>query len=216
MYLKKGRSEVELEQITALAGVGGPVVVRKQVGGSTGNVTRSASGRLAGRVGGGDGETHGGEFRVVTHVDAGEIPPDGRVLVGVLVLENVGLFRAEGHLDGDTSSVGVGAPVLGVGLTAVEGVHVAGFIGDRPEVDGLVHVVDNLDSVAGDVGALLTSHQLAVHGVSMVAHIVAVVDSRESSCNGAESSEQSEGLGEHFGWWFLFLETKRVYCGVLA
>jgi hypothetical protein len=31
-----------------------------------------------------------------------------------------------------------------------------------------------------------------------VAHVVAVVDSGEGSCNGAEGSEKSEGLGEHF------------------
>lgn len=193
----EGRSEVELEQITALTRVSGPVVVGKQVGGSTGNVAGSASSRLAGRVGGADGETHGGEFGVITHVDAGEIPPDSGVLVGVLVLQDVGLLRAEGDLDGDSTAVGVGAPVLGVGFTAIEGVHVAGDVRHGPEVDGLFHVVDDLDAIAGDVGALLACHQLAVHGVGMVAHVVEVVHSREGRCNGAEGSEKSEGLGEH-------------------
>lgn len=194
----KGRSEVELEQITAHAGVSSPVVVGKQVGSSTGNIASSASSRLAGRVGRADGEAHGGELGVITHVDAGEIPPDGGVLVGVLVLQDVGLLRAEGDLDGDAAAIGVGAPVLRVGLAAVEGVHVAGDVGHGPEVDGLFHVVDDLNSVAGDVGALLAGHQLAVHGVGMVAHVVEVVHSGKGSCNGAEGSEKSEGLGEHF------------------
>lgn len=202
--LKKDRSEVELEQITALACVGSPVVVGKQVGSSTGDIARGASSRIASSVSRADGEAHGGELGVVTHVDAGEIPPDGGVLEGVLVLQDVGLLRAEGDLDGDTASVGVGAPVLRVGLAAVEGVHVAGDIRDGPEVDGLFHIVDDLDSVAGDGGALLAGHQLTVLGVSMVAHVVAVVDSGEGRCNSAEGSEKSEGLGEHF---VFFLES---------
>ncbi|KAI7977295.1 hypothetical protein EIK77_004711 [Talaromyces pinophilus] len=208
--LSKDRSEVELEQITAHARVGSPVVVGKQVRSSTGNVARRASSRFAGRVSRADGEAHGGELGVVTHVDAGEIPPDSGVLVGVLVLEDVGLLRSERDLDGDAAAVGVGAPVLGVGLAAVEGDHVAGDVGHGPEVDGLFHVVDDLDSVAGDVGALLAGHQLAVLGVSMVAHVVAVVDSREGSCNGAEGSEKSEGLGEHFVLIWRLFKTKSV------
>lgn len=178
--------------------MGSPVVVGKQVSSSTGNVARRASSRFAGRVSRADGEAHGRELGVVTHVDAGEIPPDGGVLVGVLVLQDVGLLRAEGNLDGDSAAVGVGAPVLGVSLTLVEGNHLAGDVGHGPEVDGLFHVVDDLDSVAGDVGAFLAGHQLTVLGVSMVVHVVAVVDSREGSCNGAEGSEKSEGIGEHF------------------
>lgn len=190
--------------------MGSPVVVGKQVGSSTGNVASSASSRLAGRVSRANGEAHGGEIGVVTHVDAGEIPPDGGVLVGVLVLQNVGLLGAEGDLDGDSAAVGVGAPVLRVGLAAVEGVHVAGDVGHGPEVDGLFHIVDDLDAVAGDVGALLAGHQMAVHGVRMVAHVVEVVHSGEGSCNGAESSEKSEGLGEHVVFDICFRNKKSV------
>lgn len=178
--------------------MGSPVVVRKQVSSSTGNVTGRAGSRCTVRVSGSDGEAHGGELGVVTHVDAGEIPPDGRLLEGVLVLQDVGLLRSERHLDRDAAAVGVGAPVLGVGLAGVEGDHVARDIRHGPEIDGLCHVVDDLDPIAGDVGALLAGHQLTVLGVSMVAHVVAVVDSGEGSCNGAEGSEKSEGLGEHF------------------
>lgn len=196
--LGKNRSEVKLEHILALASVGSPVVVGEQVGSTTGVVTRGASSRRAGRVSRANSEAHSGEFGVVTHVDAGEIPPNGGVLESVLELQDFVLRRSEGDLDGDTTAVGVGAPVLSVLLAAHEGVHLAGDIGDGPEVDGLFHVIDDLDSVADDVGVLLTGHQLAVLGVSMMAHVVAVVDSGEGSCNGAESSEKSEGFGEHF------------------
>jgi hypothetical protein len=44
----------------------------------------------------------------------------------------------------------------------------------------------------------------------MVAHVVAVVDSREGRCNSAEGSEKSEGLGEHFVLFFrVVLETEK-------
>jgi hypothetical protein len=194
-YLK--RAKVELEEVAALASVSCPVVVREQVSSSARNITRSASSRSAGLVFRADGKAHGGELGVVTHVDTGKIPPDDGLLEGVLVLQDVGLLRSEGHLDGDTTTVGVGAPVLRVVLATVESVHFTGDVRDGPEVDGLLHVVDNLDTVASDVG-VLTGHQLAVLRVGMVAHVVAVVDSREGGCNSAEGREKSECFGEHF------------------
>lgn len=180
----------------AFAGVGSPVVVREQVGGGAGNVSRRAGCRRASRVGRADIKAHGAEFRALAHVDAGQIPPDGGTGEGILVLENIGRLRGERHLDGNTTAVGVGAPVLRIALTAVQGLHFAGDIRDGPQVDGLSHVVDDLDAVTGDVG-LLASHHLTVLGVRMVAHIVAVVDSREGASHSAEGSEKSESLGKH-------------------
>lgn len=180
----------------AFAGVGSPVVVREQVGGGAGNVSRRADGRRASRVGGADIKAHGAKLRVLAHVDTGQIPPDSGTGEGILVLENIGRLRRERHLDGNTTAVGVGAPVLRVALTTVQGLHFAGDVGDRPQINGLSHVVDDLDAVPGDVG-LLASHHLTVLGVCMVAHVVAVVDSREGASHSAEGSEKSESLGKH-------------------
>lgn len=161
------------------------VIGREEISISAGSVARLASGRRA-VVGviGSNGETSSGEGRVAVHVDARKIPEDSGVREGVLVLQDIRLVWGGGQLDGDTATVGVETPVLGVTLTTgSESYHLdIGGVADRPEVDGLAHVVDNIDTTSG---AVVT----ALHG------------SRESRSQGTERGDGSNGLGEyHFGY----------------
>ena len=179
--LGRRRAEVQRHADSLRATVSGMVIGRDEISISTGRVARLACGRRAVTgVIGGNGETSGGEGRVAAHVDAGKIPEDGGVRQGVLVLQDIGLVGSSGHLDGDTATAGIEAPVFGVTLTTGgESNHFGiGCVADGPQVDGLAHVVDDIDTTSG---AVVT----ALHG------------SRESRSQGAERGDGSNGLGEH-------------------
>jgi len=137
---------------------------------STVGVTSLAGSGRAARVTGGDGETIGNEGRVGVEVDGGKIPVKGLTLLGVLELEDAVLVGGGGHLDGDTTTVGVDLPVLAVGTaTGAEGLHVTGAGRSAPDVDISVQVVDDLDAAGarrrsgGGIGA---GHVGAGHGGS--------------------------------------------------
>lgn len=164
------------------AAVGGMVVLGLQVGLGAGSVAGLAvdRGAVAAGLGRLDGEAELGELGVGAHVDAGHVPVDGVTGLGVLKLKDVRLVGLGGQLDGDAAAVGVGAPVLGVGAAVRrEGMHVADAISDRPRVDGLAQVVDDLDasSRGGGVAAALD-------------------DMGQGSGEGGKGSSE-EGLGEH-------------------
>jgi len=134
--------------------VGGTIISRKQVGSGAVLVIGLADGRGAGgrlAHGGNNGETVLGELRVGLHVNAGQIPEDGvGGTLGVLELEHIVLVGIGGQLDGDTATVGVGPPGLGVGATVSgQGLHGADGVGHRPGVHILVQVVGDQDGAAG-------------------------------------------------------------------
>jgi len=114
---------------------------------STVDVTRLAGSGRAARVTRGDRETRGNEGRIRVEVDGGKIPVKGLTLLGVLELEDTVLVGGGGHLDGDTTAVGVDLPVLAVdAATGAEGLHVTGARRSAPDVDIGVQVVDDLDA----------------------------------------------------------------------
>lgn len=164
------------------AAVGGMVVLGLQVGLGAGSVAGLAvdGGAVAAGLGRLNGEAELGELGVGAHIDAGHVPEDGVAGLGVLVLEDIGLVRLGGQLDGDATAVGVGAPLLGVGAAARrEGMHVADAISDRPRVDGLAQVVDDLDAASRGGGV-----------------VAALDDMGQGSGEGSKGSSE-EGLGEH-------------------
>lgn len=177
-------SDVQDERGIDRAAVGGMVVLGLQVGLSAGSVASLAvdGGAVAARLGRRNGEAVLGELTAGSHIDAGHVPEDGVAGLGVLELEDVGLVGLGGELDGDAAAVAVGAPLLGVGAAARrEGMHVADAISDRPRVDGLAQVVDDLDAASGGGGG----------GVA-----AALDDSGQGGGEGSKSSSD-EGLGEH-------------------
>jgi hypothetical protein len=191
--LGSGRAEVQCHTDSVRASVSGMVVSRNEISISAGSVARLASGRRAvAGISGGNGETSSSEGRVAAHVDAGKIPVDCGVGQCVLVLQDISLVGGGGDLDRDTATIGVKAPVFGVTLTTGgESDHFGvGCVADGPQVDGLAHVVDDIDTTSGAVVA-------ALHG------------SRESRSQGAERGDGSNGLGEHH--FEYVLEREKIY-----
>lgn len=167
------------------------VIVPDKVSIGAGSVTRSASSRRASAIVGSNSEADLGELRAGAHVDERKIPEDSVALQGVLVLEDIDLLRLHGHLDGDAAAVGVGAPALSVAGTGVEALHGAGILADGPVVDGVLHVVANVDAAtvtAVGVGSAVGSGGGAVGG--------AVHRSRSSRGKSAKGSKETESLGE--------------------
>lgn len=163
------------------AAVGGVVISRLEVSGRASGVASLADGLGArGRlISGLDGETKVGELGAGAHVDTGEIPEDSVTGFGVLELEDVVLLRVGGQLDGDTTAVGVGLPLLGVLATVGrDDLHGANLISDGPGVDVLVEVVGDLDAAAG--GTITANDAVG-----------------EGRGNGGEEGSKAERLGEH-------------------
>lgn len=136
------------------ASLGVVVVIRLLVGLVAVGVAGLAGRRLAARVVGFDGEAGLDEGRLGVHVDGGEIVEDLVTIAGVLELKDAVLAAGGGHLDGDTAAVVVGLELLLVGATAAGDVLlITGAVVGRPQVDVLVHVVDDLDAAAAAAAA---------------------------------------------------------------
>lgn len=70
-------------------------------------------------------------------VDVGKIVPEVGILEGVLKLSDLRERAVGGDLDGDTTTIGVGAPVLRVSTTVgSELLSRTSNVGDRGKVDG--------------------------------------------------------------------------------
>lgn len=186
--VKKARlvANVEGESSVDGATMGGMVILGLKVGLGAGSVAGMAvdggAVALVTGLGGGDGEAVLGKLRLDAEVDAGHVPEDSLVGLGVLELEDIGLVGLGGQLDGDAAAVVVGAPLLGVGAAVRrEGMHVADSISDRPRVNGLVQLVDNLHAATAGLGG---------GGVAAAHHV------REGRGEGSKGSSD-EGLGEH-------------------
>lgn len=149
------------------------MVIRELVGLGAVDIARGAGGSRAAGIADGDAEAGGDDGRLRVEVDGGEIPEEGLAGLGVLELKDRGEVGDSGHLDGDAAAVGVGAPGLGVGAADGDGLHLAADVGDGPEIDGLVHVVDDLDATRGGAGS-----------------------EREGRSSEGEGSSQAEDLGE--------------------
>jgi len=160
--------------------VGSVVISRLEVSRRASGVTSGADslGARGSLISGLDGETKFGELVAGFHVDTREIPEDGVTGFGVLELEDVVLLRVRSQLDGDTTAVGVGLPLLGVLATVGgDGQHGTNLVGDRPGVDVLIEVVGDLDAAGGSV----TANDAVGEGRG----------------NGSEEGSEAERLGEH-------------------
>jgi hypothetical protein len=180
------RTEVQSHGDSVGATVSGLVVGGEEIGVGTGSVTRLAGSRRAvTRVVGGNSKAGCSECGVAAHVDARKIPVDGGLDQGVLVLQDVRLVLGGGHLDGDTATVGVEAPILRVTFSARgQSDHIAvGRVTDRPKVDGLVHVIDDADATASAGGGAVS--------------VTGLNGGRNSSGQCAKGGEGSESVGEH-------------------
>jgi len=125
-------------------------VIRVLVRLQTVRVTSLAGSSGAAVIVGLDGEAGGNEIRIRVEVDGGQIPVKLVAFESVLELEDAVLALGGGELDRDTTTVGVGLPGLVAGAAVgVNGLHGAGLGGSVPDVDGLVHVVDDLEATAG-------------------------------------------------------------------
>lgn len=147
-----GLANVQVKSSVDGAAVGGVVISGLEVSGRASSVTSRANGRGASGslIRRNDREAKFRELVVASlHVDARHVPEDGVTGLGVLELENVVLLGVEGQLDGDATTVGVGAPCLGVGATAAsDSLHGADVAGNGPGVDVLGEVVGDLDTAA--------------------------------------------------------------------
>jgi len=74
--------------------------------------------------------------------------------LGVLELENAISVLGGGHLDGDTTTVGVGGPVLVEGVSDAEGLHAGLLVRDRPEVNIFTQVVHDINSAVARIAGL--------------------------------------------------------------
>lgn len=128
--------------------MGGVVVRGDQIGRRAGKVTGLADGIDALITAGGHGEANLGEEGALAHVDARQIPEDGRRGEGVLELQDLVLVGLGRDLDADATPAGVDAPVLNVGAAGVQGHHLAHILADGPQVEFAVHVVHDGDTTA--------------------------------------------------------------------
>jgi hypothetical protein len=173
------------------------VIVRLEVSLSASSIagTTADGGTVSISGRGSDGETVLGESGVRTEVDAAHVPEDGVTGLGVLELEDIGLVRLSGQLDGDATAVVVGLPGFLVVATARrKGMHVTDSIRNRPRVDGVAQVVDEAD--AATAGAI-------------------AFDGSGESRGKAGKSSKSKSLGEHhFEWSKSLLEKEKENCDV--
>ena len=167
------------------AAVSRPVVVREQVSIRASGVAGSADGRGArgGCVSGLNRKAILGELGVRAHVDARQVPEDGVDGLGVLELQHILLVGVGRQLDGDTTSVGVELPGLGVDTTVGgENQHGTGDVGHGPGVDVDIQVVGNQNGTASS----------DVVAADLVGQAV-----RERGGHGSEGGSNAESLGEH-------------------
>lgn len=133
-------------------------IVRVLVGFNAVGITRGASGGGAGRVTDLNTESAGDERRGLEQVDRRQIPVENLAGLGVFELQNAVADFAGGHLDGDTTAVGVGQPTVAIeGLARGEGLHLTLSLGDNPQVDGLLEVVDDAETGTGSPGGTADS-----------------------------------------------------------
>lgn len=187
------RSNVQSHLGTGRAAVSSMVIVPDKVSIGAGSVTRSTSSRRASVIVGSNREADLGELRVGAHIDERKIPEDSVSLQSVLVLEHIDLLGLHGHLDGDAAAVGVGAPALSVAGTGIEALHGPGILADGPVVDGVLHVVSNVNAAtatAVGVGSAVGG------GIGVVGGGGAVHGSRSSRSKSANGSEETDSLGE--------------------
>lgn len=163
------------------------VISGLQVGSGATRVSGLANSRRAGlgvatRVRRQDREAVLGELGVSTHVDARQIPEDGVSALGVLELEDIGLAGVGGQLDGDTTAVRVGLPVLTVGTTiGGQGLHGANVRRNGPGVHVLVQVVGNQDGPGSRNGVVAADQHAR----------------RKGRGHSGEGGSQAECLSEH-------------------
>lgn len=178
-------TKAQIESSADGAAVSGVVISGLEVSRRASLVTSRANslGARGGLIRRLDREAHLGELAAGLHVDARQVPEDGVRGLGVLELEDILLPLVEGQLDGDTTAVGVGAPVLGVNTAAaLDGLHRADAISNRPGVDVLLEVVGDLDAAA-----ITADHTLAADH-----HVLG-----KCGGNGGEKGSKAESLGEH-------------------
>lgn len=179
--------------------MGSMIIGRNEIGIGASTVARCASSRRAIGLVGGNCEADGSELRRSAHIDAREIPEDSVSLQGVLVLKDIDLLGLHGHLDGDAAAVGVGSPALRVSATGLDADHGRVVLADRPEVDGVLHVVHDVDTAAaaaagvGTVGGAVVA---AAGGSGAVASIASEQVGRKSRGESAKGSKETESLGE--------------------
>jgi len=77
-------------------------------------------------------------------INGGHIPEESFTILGIFELNDTVPVLTGRDLDGDTTTVVVGDPLLAVVTSGAEGLHLAGVIGDGPQVQVGTHVVDNL------------------------------------------------------------------------
>lgn len=165
--------------------MGGVVIGRLEVGSGTVGVTgladsSRARGGITAGVSGLDGEAVLGEDRVGAHIDAGHVPEDGVLGLGVLELQDVLLGLVGGQLDGDTTAIGVGAPLLAESAAVGgDGLHGTDVLGHGPGVDVVVQGVGDHD---GATGSTVTAGDHA---------------GGQSRGQSGEGSGNADSLGEH-------------------
>lgn len=116
-------------------------------------IASSTGGISARAVANGDTESGGDERGGLEEVDGRQIPVQDIAGLGVLELEDAVTQLTGGNLDGDTTAVGVGQPGVAVeALAGSEGLHLTLGLGNNPQVDGLVHVVADVEARAGGAG----------------------------------------------------------------
>jgi len=132
-------------------------IIRVLVGGGAVGVAGLAGSSGAARVAGNSRETVLDEFRGSVHINRRHVPEQVGVVQGVLELKNTVLALGGGHLDGNTTAVGVDLPLLAVGAASgSEGLHFTRVLGSGPNVNVGAQVIHDLNiaarSVAGTVG----------------------------------------------------------------
>ena len=112
-------------------------------------VARLTSSSITAGVAGDSRKTVLDEFRRSVHVDGRKVPEELVRVQSVLELEDAVTFLRGGHLDGDTTTVGVGLPLLAVSAaTGGESLHITGLSGGGPEIDVGAQVVHDLNITA--------------------------------------------------------------------
>lgn len=118
---------------------------------------RIASGtrnRLAARVTGDNGEARLDKLGSRVKIDGGHVPEKGVTILGVFELKDAIFALAGRHLDGDTTTVGVGGPVLAVVTSGAESLHGSSIRRGGPQVNVGIHVVDDLKTAAAGIAGL--------------------------------------------------------------
>lgn len=136
-------TQVEGHVGCGVTAVGGLVVSGPEVSVAAGGITSRAVDLIAVGVVRGDAETQLVKQRGDLHVDQRDVPPDDGGQEGVLELHDVVKVGGRGDLNGDTTGIGVGLPVLRVALAVGQSDHVTGLLTGGPEVDGLADLVEN-------------------------------------------------------------------------